>query len=350
MSEPGFEKLINESGEENVCTFCQAKVKCLSLDHITDHLMMCVREHYTDDSQGIYDTEDGIFWGQVEPEDILSDMFLGDDDLSRDLSDELREGFGDQIWTLHNPYAYNYSWKDFSEHIKHNKRFFFHEDPRLVDEPVHGSPLSLIRDTCTFCKDFLIGEILPGQKIFRSRFEGEGELWINFEHFLPPPPDKAIMSNRMSPPGIPYLYCADTKETALAETIKKKGKYKTAEFEILKPMKVVNVTNIPDPASLFDPDKDKRGEERAAILLLKSFASEISKKIPRDDRAHIEYLPSQVFSEYLRDQLQDTFGIKYPSTQNPGGYNIAFFLDRESFPGEFLKLVKIHPKTPHPCP
>lgn len=73
-------------------------------------------------------------------------MFLGDKDIPRDLMLKLIEEFGDQTWTLRNPYDNYYSWQLFSEHIKCHKRFFFHEDLRFVDEPtMHGSPIELIK-------------------------------------------------------------------------------------------------------------------------------------------------------------------------------------------------------------
>ena len=68
---------------------------------------------------------------------------------------------------------------------------------------------------------------------------------------------------------------------------------------------------------------------------------EICKPVKRDDRTHVEYTPSQVISEYIRDQCEDVFGIIYPSRHNSKGKNIAFFPDRCKFPQNFIKLVDV---------
>ena len=41
---------------------------------------------------------------------------------------------------------------------------------------------------------------------------------------------------------------------------------------------------------------------------LHDFSKEVSRPIERDDRIHIEYLPTQAFTEYIRYRFQDNNG------------------------------------------
>jgi hypothetical protein len=52
--------------------------------------------------------------------------------------------------------------------------------------------------------------------------------------------------------------------------------------------------------------------------------------VARDERVHIDYLPSQVVTEFLRDfQFKGgkLDGVAYNSTVNPRGWNLALFVE-----------------------
>ena len=83
--------------------------------------------------------------------------------------------------------------------------------------------------------------------------------------------------------------------------------------------------------SLFD--RNKR-ELRPAIKLLWSFAADISKPIEKDGREHIDYVPTQVFTEYFRHTYEDDEGNKvdgvfYPSSKDKGNIACVLFLQNE---------------------
>ena len=68
----------------------------------------------------------------------------------------------------------------------------------------------------------------------------------------------------MSPPGISLSYAADDEGTALDE-MQDPGTYALAEFEILKPAPVLDLTRVPPVPSFFDAEA--RGV-RSSILFL----------------------------------------------------------------------------------
>ena len=81
--------------------------------------------------------------------------------------------------------------------------------------------------------------------------------------------------------------------------------------------------------SLFD---DRLGHLRSAFIFLRFFAGAIASPYVRDDHIHIEYVPTQVVTEWLRGRLDTqreatVMGVLYKSARNSGGVNAALFID-----------------------
>ena len=69
--------------------------------------------------------------------------------------------------------------------------------------------------------------------------------------------------------------------------------------------------------------------DRLALRFLHHFADDIMTPVARDQRVHVDYLPSQVVTEFLRDYAFETGkidGIAYGSTVNRIGWNVALFI------------------------
>ena len=65
------------------------------------------------------------------------------------------------------------------------------------------------------------------------------------------------------------------------------------------------------------------------LRFLHNFAADIMQPVDRDQRVHIDYLPSQVVTEFIRDFPFNTGavdGIAYGSTIHRRGWNVALFL------------------------
>src|ERR1017187_8666041 len=65
-----------------------------------------------------------------------------------------------------------------------------------------------------------------------------------------------------------------------------------AEFELLTTLRVVDLTRIPNVPSIFEDGP------RESLRFLRHFAKDVSQPFTPDKELHIEYAPSQVFSEY----------------------------------------------------
>ncbi len=81
---------------------------------------------------------------------------------------------------------------------------------------------------------------------------------------------------------------------------------------------MLNLFDILEPESFF---RDEDREQRLAKEFLKAFAREVSRPIFRNGRHNFEYVPTQVFTEFVRFELKGYDGkpfdgIRYRSSRN----------------------------------
>jgi hypothetical protein len=71
---------------------------------------------------------------------------------------------------------------------------------------------------------------------------------------------------------------------------------------------------------------------RQNLIFLHEIADEISQPIARDDRVHVEYVPTQVVTEFLRTVATSNGsridGIRYRSSRRSGGSSLVLFADQ----------------------
>lgn len=135
------------------------------------------------------------------------------------------------------------------------------------------------------------------------------------------PPAKAA-ANRMSPAGISMFYGSEDEDTVLAElSAHRDGSPADAvigSFRTLRDLTLVDLTKLP-PGRVFDSDIDFR-----TVRFLDHFARDLSRPVSIDGSEHIEYVPTQVATEYLRFAL-GVDGIKFTSSLTEGS-NVVLFV------------------------
>jgi hypothetical protein len=215
--------------------------------------------------------------------------------------------------------------------VKHENRYMFSLAERGVGSDFVPASKMLGEIGRAIQKAGLIKLLIPGARFYRARVHAQKKHYNTSSQLGPPPARKAIYSNRMSPAGISMFYGADTKRTAIAETYRRSHQpvaITIAVFETLYPIRVVDLTRLPSEPSLFD--RDKR-HIRYAIRFLRGFIDDLTKPIARDEREHIEYVPTQIVTEYFRygfeggKRLQ---GLLYPSARHRGGTSCVLFFDQ----------------------
>jgi RES domain-containing protein/HEPN superfamily RES-like protein len=228
-----------------------------------------------------------------------------------------------------------FSWDSFCKMIKHKRRHFFSTAESAEDSELF-SPSEILRIIFDYAEEAGAFVTLPrGTHLFRARLEKRGERHASALALGPPPLEAAVQTNRMSSPGIVMTYVAEDAETALAETADKPGRFALADFVTERDAVILDLTRLPEAPSIFVELSDSlEYDPRVRLNFLHSISREISKPIARDDRAHIEYVPTQVVTEYVRTAVtiegQPVAGIRYRSSRRRTETALVLFADQRN--------------------
>lgn len=252
------------------------------------------------------------------------------------LNDILSEMAGEHAWCHKDPYglleeeALSISWRNFSRQVKYQTRYIFSQLPDIAD-PMDIDLIPVPRMLNTLSQELsrledeadVVLTVEQDTEIMRARIHDMWKRYLNGRQLGTVPAKEARFSNRMSPSGIPMFYGAFDSDTALLEVIDHKRftppwKVATiATFKTTEVLKLLDLSNLPQVPSLFD---QRMNYLRSTIIFLHEFAYELSKPINKDGTEHIEYVPTQVFTEYIRHLFRDRYGdslngIKYVSAK-----------------------------------
>jgi RES domain-containing protein len=234
-------------------------------------------------------------------------------------------------------------WKDFVHTVKHEYRYFFSRKiPEEYSEEL--SPLAVLEAVGRIANGLELINILPsGTELFRVRNRAHNATWDLNARQLGPPPNEQANAGRMNPAGISYFYLAKDQQTALAEVVAKPPcKVISASFKTCRDLLILDLCNHPAIPSIFDENSH---DQREWIYFLHHFIREISQPVAKNGHEHIDYVASQIVSEYLAKEFRTTDeqlinGVTYPSTVRPGGVNIVLFPPQEEGNDKLFKLTE----------
>lgn len=152
----------------------------------------------------------------------------------------------------------------------------------------HGSP-------------FFRARIMPLSKELDSDPLGPAEMGA--------PPPELSNAGRLNPEGIPYLYLADTADTALAEV----RPWRNARVSVARFTTVTDL-RIADLSEMDEVEEDPLDPAHWAAFAL-------SRPAHREDG--LAYVSTQLLAENLKAIGFD--GVMYDSSLNPAGHNLALF-------------------------
>ncbi len=135
---------------------------------------------------------------------------------------------------------------------------------------------------------------------------------------MKPLPERA-QEGRANPKGIPYLYLATDRDTAIGEVRPWVGSYvSVCRFTIRKELRLVDCTKDEQPYKRYrkEPRPEIR-EEAVWSSISRAFSKPVN---PCDDIA--DYVPTQIIAEFLKTHGYD--GIEYRSSLGKG-HNIVLF-------------------------
>jgi hypothetical protein len=181
----------------------------------------------------------------------------------------------------------------------------------------------------------LFAELPPATDLFRVRVVEKHCRPSTVTDLGTAPPEKAIYPNRMSPAGIPMFYGALDEVTAAVETYdpqeNKNCHLVVARFRNTRPLKLLNLTNLPPVPSIFD---EQQWYEQPRLAFLRAFEEDITKPVERSTESHLEYVPTQVVTEYVRHRLRTPQGdrldgILYRSSRQLGSNAVVIFAETQ---------------------
>lgn len=364
-------KYVKDNSLSGKCDYCGKRTQVIDLRNFIEYVIGKITDYYGDPgdeslylASSFYDDEDEEISGFKRVGSFISpshaDNFESTAELLYSLelttdNDQLDKDIEDRFildeWIQHHPYMMtegqelSFMWDTFGRMVKHEQRFTFFKRPEFTGEKLSedNSLMDILTELgAKISAHKLCKEVDIDTKLYRCRFIDPGVVVDSFDKITSPPAGKAKQS-RMSPAGISMFYGAFDRNTAVIESssdgITTVGSHVVGKFKTKTKLKVLDLTDLPQLSFWMPLDWQ-------VIEFLYSFRNEITKSIIRDDRIHIEYVPSQVFTEYLRYIYQDAKGEKIDgiiyksSLKKATSSNIVLFYNSKASTN-ILELVDI---------
>jgi hypothetical protein len=354
FSDYAIKEFIEENAFSNKCSYCPNESDepiAAPLEKVIDFIREGIETEWDNPVNCVgWESAEGGWMGArvIDSYDLIMEEIEELQDTNEKVLEDIIYSL-DQEWCQRDPYglpreeALFLSWTKFAEQVKHHTRYIFskleEEEESLHDLDI--IPVSKMLDRLSdelskLEEENLLSTIKAGLKIFRTRIHDKSKHLANAKEMGTVPVEHAKYSNRMSPAGIPMFYGTLDPETAFEETVDDSdiGVGQTASigtFQVVKQMEVLDLTKPHEFPSIFDTN---RGYFRSSLIFLRNFAEEISKPIKKDGAEHIEYVPTQMFTEYIRHIYKDESGnridgILYPSSKHKGGVCCVLFIQNE---------------------
>lgn len=306
---------VVDYGGREVCNFCgrTPSVASAPLEVILDLVVNGIRFEYEDPiEQSAYDSEDGYLVPTWDTWELLEELEVTDSaEVLNAIAGAMRQG----LWCQRDPYAstpteaLEWGWQAFRTFVKESRRYtFLVPDSTTADGAgalaMHSVPGAIARAVAS---SGLVATLAPGSKWWRARVEAGGGKFSAAREIGTPPATHA-KDNRMSPKGIGAFYGASTLDGAVMEVAgyaDPTAMLSVGQFELVQSIRVVDLREVARVPSLFDP---KMRALRAPITFLQSFVEDIATPSSPADYQNLDYVPTQVITEYLRYELPTKLG------------------------------------------
>jgi hypothetical protein len=337
LSDSDLSDLVRVSAGQQDCSFCgrheQTDV-AVDFDWLMEKIRDVVNQYFStaDDECIPYDREeDKYIFATYDTYEVLENLGLPSENST--VNDAIIDSLGQEIWCDRNPgrldgaELYKSSWERFCEIVKHKARYFFSKITKESPEDELVSILGLLKTIRSLTQDAGMVKMLDvGTSFYRVRHHEVNDVCTTWQKLGSPPIEHAKAS-RMSPAGVSVFYAALDMDTARAESTlrSKRGWIFTgAKWTNSRPLRVLDLSSRPAIPGVYGTAR----QDREDVVFLRHFVRSIGEPVVPDDRVHIEYVPTQIVTEYFRyhpspsDQPFD--GIIYPSAQCKGQSIVIF--------------------------
>lgn len=358
-----IKKFIYENGHIDFCDWTEKESTCIEIGVLAEFIEQSILHEYGDpyDLGAGYDKEE-VYYEDRFPGlyvqtslELLTGLLI---ELPFEILDILSEMMENEYWTENSLYVptegqilYE-SWEQFCYLIKHKVRFMFFSPILERTKPSYedyNDPYSILHVIGKSIKKHKLVTTYPPNelRVFRARQHHE-DIEVRSIDEIGPPPENKAKANRLSPAGITMFYAAFDKNTAVLEVIDFGKTDETISIALFKNVKTLNLIDLSklEWISIFDQE---RRHLRNSYVLLNKLTTDIRKPVSNDDRQHIDYIPTQVVTEYLKNSFRlsskkDIHGIVYPSAKHEEKNCVVLFFTREQLTengkkkSKFLKM------------
>lgn len=201
-------------------------------------------------------------------------------------------------------------WNEFKEELKHSNRFFVKSD---INKEALTEMFQYVN---------LLDKDKP-ENWYRARLQ-QSKMDIFSPHEMGAPPKEKVSHGRANPAGIPYLYIASTKDTAVSEVRPHTGdSVCVAKIKLDNDMKLLDLRNPIFRVSPFEmlANSGNISDLKSEVEFLERLGEELTRPVRREAAAY-DYVPSQYLCELIKNNGYD--GVVYRSSTGDG-FNAALF-------------------------
>ncbi len=333
FDDPYLNRILHRYAEdgEGKCSYCGCHGEVCSMQHFMEQVSWKIHMYFDDINNAsllyadsFYDDENEVIPGfkrvgeYIAPKEaeyfestweLMDSLGLVSDD--EDLDNDIESVFSTDEWIerdiLHEDYgrALLNKWQAFVHAVTHARRFTFLATPEflpLVKGEKGKSDTDILSSLKTLIvQQKLVHDIPIGTKFYRARRVSDNTKHYGFND-ITAAPDTSATANRMSPAGISMFYASFCEKTAIKECVGDEKYVLLGEFSTVKTLRVLDLTHIPGPSFWMDNWQENQ--------FLHSFNREVTKKLEAKDKKQLQYIPTQVFTEFLRYMFTDNDGKK----------------------------------------
>lgn len=329
-----LKKCISDHAEVAKCDYC-GRISADPIAAPVEEIMHTIGEtfnKYFAEPGAASVSSDGDKW-VIEPISTFDALMSLPLNCHEDLFNDIESFFHEDSWIFcadgfwmseHPSEIWGFMWEQFKELIINQTRYFF--------EIKENRPGEILNKIGGIIEDVELYDTLSKETLlYRARTTQGGEVYETFDE-LGPPPIGIAPAGRMNPEGISYFYLAKESRTALGEVLKTPPCCASiGMFKIKRDIDVLNLSNLPDLPSIFDMENYWLLH---SLEFLNHFVSEISTPVEKNNKNSIDYIPSQVISEFFAQVFKSESGrriegIIYPSSLVPEGRNVVIFPCRD---------------------
>ncbi len=214
------------------------------------------------------------------------------------------------------------SWQSygrFKDNVKNKSRFILDEESKKFLKAIESTCINRIK-TIPKSASLWRAQIGSNNMPFYQGSILVDELPVPFDNERMIPLINSASEGRVNSKGIPCLYVASDKETAMSEVRPNLDSIlSVGEFNPTRELKVIDFTKHQGKMSLFLKEPNEKQKTEAVWT---DIDNAFSTPITNTD-FNSDYVPTQIISEFIKTLGYD--GIVYKSSFRKEGYNIALF-------------------------